>query len=146
MKTTFTLLPCLGFALLLANCQKKSEGPSSALANKRWMLTEVDGTPTSLSSYSFDYDSFIQFNNQDNSIAGLAACSTIKGSYALEEAGQRLTFNQLITTPGSCSNLGFATKYLGALPLIQRYKIQGRNLLLYDNASTNPRLIFQTDK
>ena len=132
-------------ALLLGNCQKKEEGPASALTDKRWMLEQVDGTPITFSSYSYDYDSFIQFSVRNDDVFGLAACSSIKCSYALA-ASQRLTFSQLTTTPGSCSNLNVATSYLAALPKTERYEIQGSRLLLYDGVTPGPRLVFKTSE
>ena len=131
--------------MLLGNCQKKEEGPASALTDKRWMLEQVDGTPITVSSYSYDYDSFIQFSVRNDDVFGLAACSSIKCSYALATS-QRLTFSQLTTTPGSCSNLNVATSYLAALPKTERYEIQGSRLLLYDGVTPGPRLVFKTSE
>ena len=109
------------------------------------MLEQVDGTPITVSSYSYDYDSFIQFSVRNNDAFGLAACSSIKCSYALA-ASQRLTFSQLTTSPGSCSNLNIAASYLGALPKTERYEIQGSRLLLYDGITPGPRLVFKTSE
>ncbi len=146
MKNNFIALLGLGSTLLLGNCRQKSEDPAPALTGKRWMLEQVNGTPISVSSYSYDFASFIQFNAQDLSVSGLAACSTIKGGFALVADSQQLTFTQLTTTPGSCSDLNFATTYLAALPQTQRYEIQGNKLLLYDAAAATPRLVFQAAK
>lgn len=129
--------------LLLGNCQAKNQDPDPALTGKRWMLEQVDGNPMTVSSYSYDYDSFIQFSNQDQVVSGLAACSAFKGSFVMQPANQHLTINQITTTQGRCSDLSFATTYLAALPQTQRYEIQGNHLLLYDAASATPRLVFQ---
>ena len=145
MRKHFIALLSLGGTLLLGNCQKKDAGPASTLTDKRWVLEQVDGTPITVSSYSYDYDSFIQFSVRNNDAFGLAACSGIKCSYALA-ASQRLTFSQLVTTPGSCSNLNVATSYLAALPKTERYEIKGSRLLLYDGISPGPRLVFKTSE
>lgn len=146
MRNTFIILLGLVSALLLGNCQEKSQDPAPALTGKRWMLEQVDGTPISVSSYSYDFDSFIQFSTQDQGVSGLAACSKFKGGFVVHTASQQLTFTQLTTTPGSCSDLNFATTYLAVLPQTQRYEIQGNKLLLYDATSATPRLVFQAAK
>ena len=146
MRNTFITLLGLASASLLGNCQEKSQDPAPALTGKRWMLEQVDSTPISVSSYSYDYDSFIQFSTQDQGVSGLAACSAFKGSFVVQAASQQITFTQLTTTRGSCSDLKFATTYLVALPQTQRYEIQGNKLLLYDAASATPRLVFQAAK
>ena len=143
MKKYFIALLSLTSALLLESCQKKAEGPVFALTGKRWMLEQVDGTSITVSSYSHDFNSFIQFSAQDNSFSGLATCSAIKGEFALAAAGQQLTLTQLTTTPGSCADLNVATKYLAALPQTKRYEIQANSLLLFDGVATGPRLVFR---
>lgn len=143
MKNHLITLMFLGGVLLLGNCQEKDKEPAPALTSKRWMLNQVNGSPITFSSYSHDYDSFIQFNTQSNEISGLAACSGIQGKFSLNSASQQLTITQLITNPGSCLNLNFATKYLAALPQTERYVVQGDKLLLYDGMSTGPRLVFR---
>ena len=146
MRNTFVTFLGLISTLLLGNCQKESLEPASTLTGKRWMLEQVDGIPISVSSYSYDYESFIQFNAQDQGVSGLAACSAFKGGFVVQATRQQLAFTQFTTTPGSCSDLRFATTYLAALPQTQRYEIQGNKLLLYDAASAAPRLVFQAAK
>ena len=142
MNKHFIPLLTLGCGLALGSCQKKEDGPAIALTGKRWMLEQVDGTSIMVSSYSHDFNSYLEFNAQGNGVSGLAACSTIKGGYALA-GSQQLAITQLITTPGTCANLNVATNYLAALPQTQRYEIQANKLLLFDGVATGPRLIFR---
>ncbi|HEX8657308.1 MAG TPA: META domain-containing protein [Hymenobacter sp.] len=145
MTNRFITLLCLGFALLLGGCREKSADPAPDLINKRWMLKQVDDTSIMVSSYSHDYDSFIEFSAQGNEVSGLAACSSIKGTFTLRAGSQQLRFTKLTSAPGNCEDLYFAKTYLAALPQTKRYVVQGDQLMLYDddNTAAKPRLIFQ---
>jgi heat shock protein HslJ len=145
MRNRFITLLCLGFAILLGSCREKSADPAPDLINKRWMLKQVDDRSIMVSSYSQDYDSFIEFSAQGNGVLGLAACSAIKGAFTLGAGSQQIRITQLTSTAGNCEDLNFAKTYLAALPQIKRYMVQGDQLMLYDdyNTAAKPRLIFQ---
>ncbi|WP_310397982.1 META domain-containing protein [Hymenobacter sp.] len=138
----------MGITLLLGGCREKCEDPAPDLIRKRWMVQQVDGAAIMLSSYSHDYNSFIEFSAQGNKVLGLAACSSIKGKFTLGAGSQQISFTQLTSTPGNCSDLNFARNYLAALPQTKRYQIQGSQLLLYDddNLAAKPRLVFEAAK
>lgn len=102
------------------------------------MLNKVDGTSLMGSSYSPDYDSYIEFGAAGNAARGLAACNGFSGRFA---AGSRqLRITQLSSTQG-CSP--FSNRYRTALLQTTRYEIAGRTLRLYDGSAQKPRLVFE---
>ncbi|HEX8326000.1 MAG TPA: META domain-containing protein [Hymenobacter sp.] len=145
MRNVLTHLLCLGAALALGNCQDKNDDTSN-LTNRRWMLKEIDGQWISYSSYGYDYDSFVQFDAPGAGVSGLAACTTIQGKYGLDAGNKRLVITGMTTTPGACSDLNVATKYLAALPQTKRYDIRGDQLLLYADDTDKPHLVFEALK
>lgn len=146
MNKQLTLLSlCLGATLLLGNCQRTSDAPepNSELLNKRWMLKQVDATPVAVSSYSLDYDSYIQFTGAGNQVRGLATCDVLQGKFTLGGGTRQLTISQLNVAQSSCTVPYTANRYLAALPQTSRYEISGDLLRLYDAQAAQPRLIFQ---
>jgi hypothetical protein len=134
----------LGLALLLGSCRKDSDDlePTGKLLNTRWMLIQIDAFPIGLSSYSLDYDSYIQFVGAGNQVRGLATCDALQGQFTLVASTRQLTIRQLNVAQSSCA-APFANRYLAALPQTSRYEISGDMLRLYDAQTAQPRLIFQ---
>jgi heat shock protein HslJ len=146
MNKQFTLLYlCLSTALLLGSCRRTSDEPEPAdkLLNTRWMLTQIDTFPVGLSSYSLDYNSYIQFTKTGNQVQGLATCDALQGQFTLVSGTRQLTISKLNVAQSSCAATNFANRYLAALPQTSRYEISGDLLQLYDTQATQPRLIFQ---
>ena len=136
------LVGCLGNTLLLGSCQHDPE-PNDKLLNTRWMLTQVDALPLGLSSYSLDYNSYVQFVGVGNQVRGLATCDILQGQFTLVTSTRQLTIRQLNVAQSSCAATNFANRYLAALPQTSRYEIRGDLLQLYDAQAAQPRLIFQ---
>ena len=143
-KFTFSFLN-LAVALLLGSCQRDANTPEpiGALLNTRWMLKQVDATPLAVSSYSYDYDSYIQFMGTGNEVRGLATCDAIQGRFTVSAGSQQLAISQLNVAQSSCAVANIASRYLAALPQTSRYEISGNTLRLYDAQATQPRLIFE---
>jgi hypothetical protein len=132
----------LGAALALGGCQD-DPAPIDKLLNTRWMLIQVDAFPIMASSYSFDYDSYIQFTRAGNRVQGLATCDALAGQFTLGASTGQLTISQITTSKGSCTSPSVGPRYLAILPQTSRYEISGDMLRLYDAQAAQPRLIFQ---
>ncbi|MEJ7665531.1 MAG: META domain-containing protein [Hymenobacter sp.] len=117
-------------------------GPTPALLGTRWALVRIDDTPLAVSSYSYDYNSYLQFA-AGNQLLGLATCDAIQGQFALGSGSQQLTINQLTTIKGGCTSPTIASRYLAALPQTSRYTISHDTLRLYSPQGPRPRLVFQ---
>jgi heat shock protein HslJ len=105
------------------------------------MLEQIDDTHVMFSSFSYDYDSYIQFEAAGNKVQGLASCDAISGEFSLTGT-KSLSFARLGTTAGNCSSPYIARLYLAALPTTTRYEIVGNKLYLFDAQTAKPRLIF----
>ncbi|WP_223650789.1 META domain-containing protein [Hymenobacter psoromatis] len=134
-------------ATLLGSCQHRTTEPAPTptpgLVGTRWALVQIDATPIALSSYSYDYNSYIQFAATGNQLLGLATCDAIQGQFALGSGSQQLTINQLSTTKGGCTSPTVASRYLAALPQTSRYAISHDTLRLYAPQGPQPRLVFR---
>ncbi|MDJ0365491.1 META domain-containing protein [Hymenobacter sp. H14-R3] len=136
----------LAAAVLLVGCRHRNTDPAptpaSGLLGTRWALVQVEAIPVAVSSYSYDYNSYIQFGAVGNQLLGLATCDAIQGQFALGTGAQQLTISRLTTTKGSCTSPNVADRYLAALPQTSRYAISHDTLRLYAPQVAKPRLIF----
>ena len=131
---------------MLGSCAKDSD-VDAALLNKRWKLAEVEGSDIRLSSFSFDYQSYIQFVATGNKLQGLSACDEIGGQFSLNTGNKSLTITQLTVKSGVCSSPVFGGRFLAALPQTTRYEVVGNTLRLYDaTQSQAPILIFRAEE
>lgn len=148
MKPDFTrslLWLWLGIAFVLGSCTKDSD-TDAALLNKRWKLEEVGGLAIGYSSFSFDYQSYIQFVAADNTVQGLSACDEIGGQFSLDAGNKTLTITQVAVKPGACSSPVVGGRFLAALPQTTRYELDGNTLRLYDaTQSLTPILAFRAE-
>ncbi len=134
----------LAFVALLGGCQRGTTDPTPApgLLGTHWALVQIDATPISVSSYSEDSNSYLQFA-AGNQLLGLATCDAIQGQFALGTGSQQLIISQLTTVKGGCTSPTIAARYLAALPQTSRYDVSGDMLRLYDAQAAQPRLIFR---
>ncbi|SFP97978.1 META domain-containing protein [Hymenobacter arizonensis] len=135
----------LGMAAALGGCGKAANEakPQYELLETRWMLKQVDETPVMVSSFSYDYDSYIQLKRIDNRAVGLAACDAISARFALTTATKQLSLSQMGTMQSSCASPFLSNRYLSALAQTARYELEGNKLFLYDAQAAKPRLIFE---
>lgn len=129
--------------LLLGSCQRDDPEPSAPLLNTRWALQQIDTTPLAVSSYSHDYNSYIQFAGAGNQVQGLAACDALQGQFTLSADTKRLTISQLSVSQSTCPSPYVSNRYLTALPQTVRYEISRDTLRLYDAQLARPRLVFK---
>ncbi len=136
----------LGTVALLGGCQHRDTEPAptpTGLLGTRWALVQIDATPIAVSSYSYNYNSYLQFAAAGNQLLGLATCDAIQGQFVLGTSSQQLTISQLTTAKSSCSSPYVADRYLAALPQTSRYTISHDTLRLYAPQSAQPRLVFR---
>lgn len=136
----------LGITVVLSgsSCTEDAD-VDAALLNKRWMLAEVRGWDIRVSSFSYDYQSYIQFVAASNKLQGLSVCDEIGGQFFLNAGSKTLTITQLAVTPGTCSSPVFGGRYLAALPQTARYEVNNTELRLYDAQGAKPILTFKAD-
>ncbi|NVO86608.1 META domain-containing protein [Hymenobacter terrestris] len=132
------LLP--GILLLLGSCQKEAR-PAEQLRQTRWMLSQVDDFPITLSSYADAYRTYVQFSAY-NTTAGLSPCNSFTGTYSFGASTGELSISNQTATQTSCPVQTLETLYLDALPRTVRYELSGKELRLYETGSMKPHLVF----
>jgi heat shock protein HslJ len=97
--------------------------------NTYWKLTRLGGTAVTMASK--EQEPHIILNPQLRRVAGSGGCNRITGSY--ETNGDRLSFSQMAGTMMACIE-GMETEkaFLDALNHVDKWKITGRELELYD--------------
>ena len=142
---TTCLLSAGVILLATTGCQEDSDlGPGGALLNTHWRLYQVENFPITLSSYSYDSDSYIEFK-ADNSMSGLATCTGFSGKFTSTPAKQQLNLGTLNLGTPTCNSPSVAARYLAALPNIVRYEVSGGTLRLYNAQDSKPQLIFKAE-
>ena len=131
----------VGVVLLTAGCEKDSDA-DPVLLNTRWKLDRIGDFSLGLSSYHFDYDSYIQFS-ADKSVKGLATCTDFSGDFTYAPAKNELSLGALTLAPPTCNSPYIAARYLAALPTIVRYEVDATTLRLYDAQNKDPQLVFK---
>lgn len=133
------LLPAAILALL-GSC-KQEVSPAPELQQTRWMLSQVEDFPITLSSYSDSYRTYVQFGT-DNTTTGLAPCNSFGGTYRLTTSPGALSISQQASTRVGCPVQSLETRYLEALPRTVRYEVVRDELRLYEAGTTTPHLLF----
>ena len=116
----FIIVASIGF-----NCSPKIS-PDAAWANQRWVLTEMRGVPVQQSGSR--RDAFIRFNVPEKKFAGNGGCNQVNGNYILEK--NEIKFTDVIATKMSCNDIEFENAFLSTLNSIDRYEVNGNDLLL----------------
>jgi hypothetical protein len=142
MLRSFT--PYLASCILLASSCQKDADPSVALLKGHWKLDQIGDTYLAVSSYSYDFQSYIEFK-ANNSTQGLATCTEFTGEFTHDPAKQQLSFGALTLGTPTCTSPVMAARYLAALPTIVRYEVSDNQLRLYDAQNSKPQLVFKAD-
>ncbi|OUJ75496.1 hypothetical protein BXP70_05650 [Hymenobacter crusticola] len=114
------------------------------MLNTRWKLTYVGNFPLLASSYSYDFDSYIEFR-ANNLVNGLATYTAFNGKFAYKPATQQLSLEPLTLATPTCNSPTVAARYLAALPTIVRYEVADGSLRLYDAQNAKPQLVFEAE-
>lgn len=112
-------------AIILFSCSPKMS-PDAAWANQRWVLTEMKGVPVQQSGSR--RDAFIRFDVAEKKFSGNGGCNQVNGNYILEK--NEIRFTEVIATKMSCSDIEFENTFLSTLNSIDRYEVNGTDLLL----------------
>jgi heat shock protein HslJ len=112
--------------------RSSSSSTSPALENTDWKLTRLSGTAVTASKQQEPY--FV-LNSQLRRVEGSGGCNRITGSY--EANGDRLAFSHMAGTMMAClEGMDTEKAFLDALNRVNRWKITGQGLELYDASGT----------
>ena len=76
--------------------------PTPDLANSRWKLADIDGTPIDAS-----VEATLQFDDQN--VSGRGGCNQYGGKYTLD--GSQITFSDLAWTDMACQDPAMSTEF-----------------------------------
>lgn len=107
--------------------QDRASRPDSSLANTYWKLTSIEGQPFKHSGEGREPHLMLV---RELAARGSSGCNTFNGGY--ETYAASLRFGNLATTRMACpSGMDIERRFLDALTRVDRYDIDGENLLLY---------------
>ena len=100
--------------------------PDSSWGNQRWVLIELKEVPVQQSGGA--RDAYLEFFPVEKRFSGNGGCNRINGSYELKKSD--ISFSNVTSTKMSCPDLAFETTFLNALGEVNRFEIDGSNMLL----------------
>jgi len=127
MKYLFLLI----IAFIAFECSPKLS-PDAGWGHQQWVVVEMKGVPVQQSGGR--RDAHIVFDVVMKKFSGNGGCNQINGNYNLEKSDIR--FTEILSTKMSCSDIEFENTFLSVLGSIDRYAVNGSDLLLKKKRET----------
>ncbi len=109
--------------IFIAACksqQKQPFGRDTNLENKRWVLRELNNK--TISHKEDEKESFILFDNKDNTFGGSGNCNSINGMYTVQE--EMINIHSMASTEMACPSLNIETEFFQTLSKVNRYELK----------------------
>ena len=106
--------------------------PDAGWARQNWVVVEMRGVPVQQSGGR--RDAHIVFEVAEKRFAGNGGCNQINGNYTLDK--NEIKFTDVIATKMACNDIEFENAFLSALGSIDRYEVNGNDLLLKKRKET----------
>ena len=100
--------------------------PDSGWGHQEWVVVEMKGVPVQQSGGR--RDAHISFDVTTKKFSGNGGCNQINGNYTIEK--NDIHFSDVISTKMSCSDIEFENTFLSLLSTVDRYEVNGNDLLL----------------
>ncbi|GAB1404613.1 MAG: copper resistance protein NlpE N-terminal domain-containing protein [Lentimicrobiaceae bacterium] len=104
-----------------------SQIKDTALTDKRWKLTEINGMP--IKDENQEESIYIEFKSGENKVNGFGGCNYYFGDYELKE-GSRITFSKVASTMMACPDLSIEQALFKILQDADNYTIYNNELNL----------------
>ena len=127
MKYLFILF----IAVAASMCSPKLS-PDAGWGHQQWVLVEMKGVPVQQSGGRKDAQ--ISFDVSAKTFSGNGGCNQINGNYNVEKKDIR--FTDVLSTKMSCNDIEFENTFLSRLSSIDRYDVNGSDLLLKKKKET----------
>ena len=127
MKYIFILLA----AMIAAECTPKLS-PDAGWARQNWVVVEMKGVPVQQSGGR--RDAHIVFEVADKRFTGNGGCNQINGNYTLDK--NEIKFTDVIATKMACNDIEFENAFLSTLGSVDRYEVNGNDLVLKKKRET----------
>ncbi len=127
MKYLFILL----IAMINFECTPKLS-PDAGWARQNWVVVELKGVPVQQSGGR--RDAHIVFEVGEKRFTGNGGCNPINGNYSLDK--NEIRFTDVVATKMACNDIEFENAFLAALSSVDRYEVNGNDLLLKKRRET----------
>ena len=127
MKYLFILF----IAMIAFECTPKLS-PDAGWARQNWVVVEMKGVPVQQSGGR--RDAHIVFEVAEKRFTGNGGCNQINGNYTLDK--NEIKFTDVIATKMACNDIEFENAFLSTLSSIDRYEVNGNDLLLKKRRET----------
>lgn len=121
----------LFIAMISFECTPKLS-PDAGWARQNWVVVEMKGVPVQQSGGR--RDAHIVFEVAEKRFTGNGGCNQINGNYTLDK--NEIKFTDVIATKMACSDIEFENTFLSTLSSIDRYEVNGNDLLLKKRKET----------
>jgi heat shock protein HslJ len=127
MRSLFILL----IATVVLKCSPKLS-PDASWGYRNWVLVEMKGVPVQQSGGR--RDAHITFDVSQKRFSGNGGCNQINGNYTLNKS--EIHFTDAVATKMACNDIDFENTFLATLNSIDRYEVNGNDLLLKKRRET----------
>ena len=124
-------LVILFFAVTAFKCSPKLS-PDAGWGHQQWVLVQMKGVPVQQSGGR--RDAHIAFDVAAKTFSGNGGCNQINGNYNVEK--NEIRFTEVLSTKMSCNDIDFENTFLSTLSSIDRYEVNGSDLLLKKKKET----------
>lgn len=139
MKYSFVLV----IAVLAFNCSPKLS-PDAGWGNQQWVLVEMKKVPVQQSGGR--RDAHITFDVNAKRFSGNGGCNQVNGNYSVDK--NEIRFTEVVSTKMSCNDIEFENAFLSTLGGVDRYEVNGSDLLLKKKKETvlvlRPKQVYGT--
>src|SRR4030095_14463111 len=139
MKYSFVLV----IAVLAVNCSPKLS-PDAGWGNQQWVVVEMKKVPVQQSGGR--RDAHITFDVNAKRFSGNGGCNQVNGNYSVDK--NEIRFTEVVSTKMSCNDIEFENAFLSTLGGVDRYEVNGSDLLLKKKKETvlvlRPKQVYGT--
>jgi heat shock protein HslJ len=121
----------LFIAIVTFECSPRLS-PDAGWGHQNWVLVEMKGVPVQQSGGR--RDAHIVFEVAEKRFTGNGGCNQINGNYTLDK--NEIKFTDVIATKMACNDIEFENTFLSTLSSIDRYEVNGNDLLLKKKRET----------
>jgi len=118
-------------AIVTFECSPKLS-PDAGWGRQNWVVVEMKGVPVQQSGGR--RDAHIVFEVAEKRFTGNGGCNQINGNYTLNK--NEIKFTDVIATKMACNDIEFENTFLSTLSSIDRYEVNGNDLLLKKRRET----------
>ena len=139
MKYSFVLV----IAVLAFNCSPKLS-PDAGWGNQQWVVVEMKKVPVQQNGGR--RDAHITFDVNAKRFSGNGGCNQVNGNYSVDK--NEIRFTEVVSTKMSCNDIEFENAFLSTLGGVDRYEVNGSDLLLKKKKETllvlRPKQVYGT--